>query len=49
MEVKVNDAVRFAFKPRNIPFCLVNEAALNYYNVPRALNVCMIVLHSYLH
>lgn len=44
MDVKVIDAVKSAFRPRSIPFCLINEAALNYYNVPRALNVRILLL-----
>ncbi|KAM5447926.1 hypothetical protein MaudCBS49596_005723 [Microsporum audouinii] len=37
LEIKVINAVKIALAPTNIPFCLVNEAALNYYNVPRAI------------
>jgi len=32
-------AVRAAFSPKYIIFCVVEEVALNYYNVPRILNV----------
>lgn len=39
MEVKVIDAVKTVLAPWRIDFCIVNEAALNYYNVPRALDV----------
>ncbi|EEQ33660.1 ser/Thr protein phosphatase [Microsporum canis CBS 113480] len=37
MEIKVINAVKISLAPTNIPFCLVNEAALNYYNVPRVI------------
>ncbi|QVM10853.1 hypothetical protein D8B26_005505 [Coccidioides posadasii str. Silveira] len=37
--------IKAAFAPRNIPFCIVNEAALNYYNVPvssiKFLEICV--------
>ncbi|KAF3482876.1 uncharacterized protein GIQ15_02200 [Arthroderma uncinatum] len=40
MIIKVINAVKTALAPKNIPFCMVNEAALKYYNVPRAILVC---------
>ncbi|EEP77651.1 predicted protein [Uncinocarpus reesii 1704] len=44
MEIKVINAVKTALAPTNTPFCIVNEAALNYYNVPRvimAIEICV--------
>jgi hypothetical protein len=35
-------AVRAAFSPKHIIFCVVEEVALNYYNVPRILNVSLL-------
>ncbi|KAK2858530.1 hypothetical protein FQN49_004644 [Arthroderma sp. PD_2] len=48
MEIKVINAVKTALAPTNIPFCVVNEAALNYYNAPRvimAIEVCVPECH----
>ncbi|KAI1934891.1 hypothetical protein LOZ39_006046 [Ophidiomyces ophidiicola] len=44
MEAQVIHAVKIAFEPKDIPFCIVNEAALKYYNVPcvpNSLDICV--------